>query len=65
MLARCYWKLERLGEASREFQGAIGRQEAAQQYLRMCLDAITTGAPSPTTAPAARATATATAPAKR
>ncbi len=39
-MARCYWKLGKLTEARREFDNAIARKEAPEQYLVFCRDAV-------------------------
>ncbi|MCY2954923.1 MAG: quinolinate synthase NadA, partial [Planctomycetota bacterium] len=39
-LARCYWQLDKLNEAKIEFEKAMGRNEAPEFYLRMCIDAV-------------------------
>jgi WD40 repeat protein len=49
LLARCYWQLNQREDAGREFQGAMKRNEAPNEYLTLCLKAVT--AP-PATAPA-------------
>jgi hypothetical protein len=39
-LARSYWKLGRLGDARREFEVAMGRNEAPPAYLELCRGAV-------------------------
>ncbi|HUI06909.1 MAG TPA: protein kinase [Verrucomicrobiae bacterium] len=40
MLARCYWQLDKLDEAKREFDRALKDGEAPEPYLRLCLEAV-------------------------
>jgi len=40
VMARCYWKLDKLTEARREFEKAIARKEAPEPYLRLCLYSV-------------------------
>jgi WD40 repeat protein len=46
-LARCYWKLGRHAESAREFRVALQDHEAPDDYLNLCLQAVT-AAPTPT-----------------
>jgi eukaryotic-like serine/threonine-protein kinase len=39
-LARCYWKLDRLEDAEREFRTALGAGEATDDYIQLCLSAL-------------------------
>jgi WD40 repeat protein/serine/threonine protein kinase/class 3 adenylate cyclase len=40
LLGRCYWKLNRLPDAAREFRAAILRNEASAEYLNLCISAL-------------------------
>jgi|GEM_PF-1267226 len=39
-LARCYWSLDKLVEARREFQKAMEAGEASADYLNLCIGAV-------------------------
>jgi hypothetical protein len=39
-MARCYWKLGRVDDATREFRDAFSKKEAPAQYLELCLSAV-------------------------
>jgi tetratricopeptide (TPR) repeat protein len=43
MLACCYWRMNDLASARREFQRALDRKEAPASYLNLCLSAVTRG----------------------
>ena len=59
MLARCYWKLDRLAQAQQEFEVARQKQEAPAAYIDLCLRAIREpAATNPATIPAATNPAT-------
>ena len=45
-LARCYWRLGRLGDGAREFRRAIQKKAASSFYLTLCLDAVSQSAAS-------------------
>jgi WD40 repeat protein len=40
LMARCYWKLDRLSDAAREFRDALAQKEAPVAYLELCLSAV-------------------------
>ena len=40
MLARCYWRLNRLADAAREFQSAAQRKEVSPEFLNLCAGAV-------------------------
>jgi len=56
VLARCYWQLDRMSEAQREFIRAMERKEAPADYLKLCRAAVTNAktAAQPANVPAAR-----------
>ncbi len=55
-LARCYWQLDQMTQAAREFRRALAAHEAPESYLRLCLTAVESApAPRPTTIPATHA----------
>jgi hypothetical protein len=40
VLARCYWQLDRPAAAAREFREALAQDEASENYLKLCLAAV-------------------------
>jgi WD40 repeat protein len=40
LMARCYWKLNRVADADREFRAALAAKEAPADYLNLCLAAV-------------------------
>jgi len=50
-LARCYWNLNKLSEARREFQKAMDADEAPADYIRLCVSSIGQTAATASSAP--------------
>ena len=43
--ARCYWQLGRMTDAEREFRKAMELHEAPDDYLALCIRAVSSDAP--------------------